>query len=244
MNTKRSLELDSLGDNNNVICAQSHLNTKRSLELDSLGDNNNVICAQSHLNTKRSLRAELSWRQKNDAVCARPHLKTKQVAWTDSLCLKKNNTPQKTTTTMQRFLPTVNSSCEDDDQGCFQGGADGQAFRNGHRPDHYSAGREFRSGGMPGCSPCQRVGRAVSWACNYADRKEAKKMLQLNRYKHRRSAVVEVFAIFFGTFLFLFLFFNNFFVPVGILPTRCFLIRAAFPRGKPAATVSRALPKR
>ena len=91
---------------------------------------------------------------------------------------------------MQLFLSTVNS-CEDDDQGCFQGGADGQAFHKGHRPDHYNVGRQFRAT-MPGCSLCERVSRAFTWARSYTDRKEAKRVLQLSRYRHRRSAVVEV----------------------------------------------------
>ena len=97
---------------------------------------------------------------------------------------------------MQLFLSTVNN-CEDDDQGCFQGGADGQAFHNGHRPDHYTVGREFRVT-MPGCALCERVGRAFTWARSYADRKEAKKMLQMARYRHRRSAVVEVYSSLFS----------------------------------------------
>ena len=97
---------------------------------------------------------------------------------------------------MQLFLSTVNN-CEDDDQGCFQGGADGQAFHNGHRPDHYTVGREFQVA-MPGCALCERVGRAFTWARSYADRKEAKKMLQLARYRHRRSAVVEVYSSLFS----------------------------------------------
>ena len=46
---------------------------------------------------------------------------------------------------------------------------------------------------MPGCcSLCQRVARAFTWLRTYSDRKEAKKAVNLSRYQHRRSAVVEV----------------------------------------------------
>ena len=106
---------------------------------------------------------------------------------------------------MQLILTAVES--EEDDQGCFQGGADGHAFHNGLSPEHYCSpayqtpgypaahyhvGREFPPGDQGGCAPCRRIVHAFTWARSYGDRKEAEKASNLSRYQHRRSAVVEV----------------------------------------------------
>ncbi|KAL8623827.1 hypothetical protein ACOMHN_058857 [Nucella lapillus] len=100
---------------------------------------------------------------------------------------------------MQLILTSVGcqEEEEDDSQTCFQGGADGRVFRNGRimGPER----RDVRGRGHPRCehagieSPLQRISHALSWARGYHDRKEAEKVLNVTRFHHRRSAVVEVY---------------------------------------------------
>jgi hypothetical protein len=98
---------------------------------------------------------------------------------------------------------------EEESSSYFRGGADGGrvGFSNGGHVHpiiggHYVINTRHVTPVPPPrvdmdtgwCWPCERMLSVIVWARTYHDRKEAKRVKQMARYHHRRSAVVEVYT--------------------------------------------------